>query len=622
MRSMCRGLITSLTVLLLSGLAWSKPTLSVKPNKSRLSSSEFLLLDIHIEVKGDGEEPKLRPPSLEDWERVRVEGTGTQQSISIVNGRMSRTFSKNERWILKPKRSGKLVIGSFILKGEGTQSLSKPIEVFVGGNQTKQAQPFTNRVDRQPNQSGVAQTVNGQIFLRWNAETGQPFVGEPFIAFLDLYYDPSLRPTHSNGLEQLDLSGFWAKKLQGSEQRERTENVNGRQYRVQRLVGYRLIPLQPGKRVLPTVSMVIELSSISPRRGGFFNRQQLVPWGEVNAQSEVFPLTILALPEQGRPRVFPQTSVGQTKLSARLAQRTIRAGSGVDLTIETRTTGLLENFPLLDLGQLKDFDIYPGQVRTVESSAKPSRGSRGQMNRSQWSKRIQAFLLRPKKSGRLKIPAFRLDYFDPVAGQYKAAMTKSMWLGVRGKVPQRGQERAQESAITTEKPRAQYRPLSKSQSDTAPLDWSDSIAIFYLSFLGFPCCVGVLIMIERARFSRARNSGDRSAVRALKTAKLSLGVIGRETHESLRDRAKSAKNVGLEYLTRRTQAALLGLAYDELAVELEKRGASTRSTRKFVELMETFDYESFSGVVSGTGFEPQLDELVALLGQLESELTI
>jgi hypothetical protein len=62
------------------------------------------------------------------------------------------------------------------------------------------------------------------------------------------------------------------------------------------------------------------------------------------------------------------------------------------------------------------------------------------------------------------------------------------------------------------------------------------------------------------------------------------------------------------------------LVYDEFAVELQKRGVSPVVTGKFVELMETFDYESFSGVVSGTGFEPQLDELVNLLGQLESEL--
>jgi hypothetical protein len=620
MWSMCRGLVVCLTVLLMSGLAWAKPTLNVQPNKRSLSLSEFLLLDIQIEVKGDGGEPKLKAPSLQDWERVRVEGTGTQQSISIVNGRMSRSFTKNERWVLKPKRSGKLVIGSFRLTGEGSVARSKPIEVLVAEGSASRSKPFAQSGNNASNQAQSQSTGNTQIFLRWRAETSEPFVGQPFVAYLDLYYDPSLRPTHSNGLEQLDLSGFWAKKLQSSEQRERGEVIDGRQYRVQRLVGYRLIPLQPGERVLPDVSMVIELSSVTRKRGSFFNRQQLVPWGEVNAQSETFALNVKTLPKKGRPRVFPKTSVGQTKLSARIAQRRIRADSGVDLTIETRTTGLLDNFPLLDLSELRDFDIYPGQVRTVHSAPQAQRGTRNRLSASQWSKRVQSFLLRPKKVGRLKVPSVELDYFDPVAGRYKKVRTKPKWVTVRGTLPQRPNNDPAQSTKTKPSVAQDFRPLSQSTHDTPPLGGTDSITLFYVSLFGFPFAVGLWMLLERARFFRQRNSGDRSAARSLKNAKSQLADLGRQNQSSLRERAKSAKRVALDYLALRTQSSVLGLAYDDLAIELQRRGASPQSTRKFVELMETFDYESFSGVVSGTDFEPQLDELLVVLEHLESEL--
>ena len=606
---------------LLSGVAWSKPTLNVQPNKSRLSVSEFLLLDIQIEVKGDGGEPKLKPPSLNDWERVRVEGSGTQQSISIINGRMSRSFQKNERWILKPKRSGKLAVGSFVLTGEGTQSRSQPFDVLVTDRKGRTAQPLSQSSLAQSNAVTDPATTADKIFLRWNSQTAQPFVGQPFVAFLDLYYDASLRPTSSNGLEQLDLSGFWTKKLPGTEQRERAEVVDGRNYRVQRLVGYRLIPLQAGNRVLPDVSMTIELSSVTQRRGSFFNRQQLVPWGEINAQSQSFPLVVQALPIQGRPKEFLKTSVGETTLSARVAQRSIRADSGVDLTIETKTTGLLENFPLIELNELKDFDVYPGQVRTVDGSAKANRSARSRAPRVQWSRRVQSFLLRPKTSGQLTVPSVRLAYFDPSQARYNVARTKPIRVRVRGKVPDREVDKVETPGRDRIVQRAEFRPLNKSEVETAPLDWSDSIALFYLSLFGFPCAVVLWLLIERGRSSRARNSGNRNAARAFKHAKLALGVIGRETDKSLRVRAKSAKGVALEYLVQRTQESLLGLAYDELAVELQKRGVSPAATGKFVELMETFDYESFSGVVSGSGFEPQLDELLTLLGQLESELS-
>jgi hypothetical protein len=159
------------------------------------------LLDIQIEVKGDGGEPKLKPPSLSDWERVRVEGSGTQQSISIINGRMSRSFKKSERWILKPKRSGRLGVGAFVLTGEGSQSRSQPFEVLVTGQQGKIAQPLSQAAAAQSKSASDTDTTADQIFLRWNSKTAQPFVGEPFVAFLDLYYDASLRPTSLNGFE-------------------------------------------------------------------------------------------------------------------------------------------------------------------------------------------------------------------------------------------------------------------------------------------------------------------------------------------------------------------------------------------------------------------------------------
>ena len=89
----------------------------------------------------------------------------------------------------------------------------------------------------------------------------------------------------------------------------------------------------------------------------------------------------------------------------------------------------------------------------------------------------------------------------------------------------------------------------------------------------------------------------------------------------MRARAKTARRIGLDYLEQRTQAALMGLAYDELAKELVTRGANTAHMRRFVELMETFDYEAFSGVVSGIGFEQQLDDLAGLLKALNEEVT-
>ncbi|MGB0647241.1 MAG: BatD family protein, partial [Bradymonadia bacterium] len=506
-------------------------------------------------------------------------------------------------------------VGAFLLKGEGTQTRSKPIQITVLPNKGNRPAPASS-ISGQTARAGE----QDKIFLRWNTEATDPFVGQPFIVHLDLYYEPSLRPTHSNGLEQLDLSGFWAKKLPGSEVREATDVVNGRQYRVQRLVGYRLIPLQAGPRALPQVSMVIELSSVRRRRGGIFGRQELVPWGEVKAESPPFSLTVRALPEQGRPKDFKRTSVGATSLSAKLSQRRIRADSGVDLTIETKTTGLLENFSPIEVINLDDFEVYPGQTRTVTSPDSSGRGGRNANFRSPISKRVQTFLLRPKKTGRLRVPPISLSYFDPNTETYRTAKTIPLSVVVTGQLPNRSKKTNTAKSSSPSSSPFEFRPLSKTNDVISSKTWLDSMALFYAFFLGFPFMVLAWLLIERRRRTRERTSGYRSAVKAFKIAKAATHDLSRAPDLDVRERAKTAKSIVLEYLNTRTQSQLGGLAYDDLAVELGRRGASTAATGKLVELMETFDYEHFSGMVSGAHFEPQLDELITLLDRLEEEL--
>ena len=402
--------------------------------------------------------------------------------------------------------------------------------------------------------------------------------------------------------------------------REATDVVNGRQYRVQRLVGYRLIPLQAGSRSLPQVSMVIELSSVRRRRGGIFGGQELVPWGEVKAESGPFSLAVRALPEQGRPKGFNRTSVGATSLSAKLSQRRIRADSGVDLTIETKTTGLLENFAPIEVINLDDFEVYPGQTRTVSSPDSSGRSSRNSNFRAPISKRIQTFLLRPKKTGRLKVPSISLNYFDPNTESYRTAKTIPLSVRVTGQLPDRRKKTKTTEASSSSTAKLEFRPLSQRDDVIRSETWLDSMALFYAFFLGFPLMVLLWLLVESRRRTHERTSGHRSAAKAFRVAKAATNDLSRATHLGVRERAKTAKTIMLAYLNTRTQSQLGGLAYDDLAIELGRLGVSKIVTSRLVELMETFDYEHFSGMVSGAHFEPQLDELIALLEKLEGEL--
>ena len=313
----------------------------------------------------------MKAPDLSDWERIRVENSGTQQSITIVNGRMNRAIVKNERWILKPKRSGKLKLDAFLLRIGRKVIQSRPFVVQVGGTRGQKSA-------RQPSQSNSRNTGQqtgsndrraareNSAFLRWSVTSQRPFVGEAVVADLELVYSPSLRPTHSGSLEGMDFRGFWTQKLEQAEQREWQENIAGEPFQVQHLVRYRLVPLTVGVTGLPDVAVDLELSTVERRRGGFFgSRQVMVPWGEIKASSRPQRLEVRGLPNQNKPSDFRRASVGKTRLKAKISQSRIRGDSSVDLVVETITDGLIQNFPEISIGQLTDFDVYPAQTKVV-----------------------------------------------------------------------------------------------------------------------------------------------------------------------------------------------------------------------------------------------------------------
>lgn len=621
------SIAAALLMLFVGTEALSAPSLNVSLNKNQMSLSEYLVLQIEFEVKGGAQDPTLKPPPLVDWERIRVETSGTQQSISIINGQVSRSLSKSERWILKPLRSGRLPVGAFELRGSDgiVRSPLRHVRVFGTSSSSARKRNRANSSDTRKAGEPITapMSIEERIFLRWKFSDSSPFVGEPMMAHLELVYDPRLRPTHSSGLEQLDFSGFWTQKIDQPEQREWLEDVKGAERRVQRLISYRLIPLDTRERSLPAVSMDVELSSISRRSGSFLGRQRLVPWGEVTAKSEAVLLKIQSLPKVGRPQPFPKTSVGQATLRAKLSQRKVRADSGVDLIIETATDGLLQNFPEIEILELPDFDIYPSQTTT--STDLNRNGSRRGDDVIVRNVRRQRFLLRPRRTGRLKLPAFELPYFNPKTERYQTARTRPLAVDVSGVVPTQTAEGTKQTKASkrqddSEGKKGGFRPLSRTYERQQGSHWLGNMTVFYGFAFGLPSLLGMVLLLRRRRSHLDATRGDRSAAAALKSAHTALNDLKIENAVDLKEKAKRTKQIALRYLEQRTQRNLMGFAYDELASELATSGIKRKTLSRFIELLETLDYESFSGTLSGGSFEAQANEILSILSEFERSM--
>ena len=117
-----------------------------------------------------------------------------------------------------------------------------------------------------------------------------------------------------------------------------------------------------------------------------------------------------------------------------------------------------------------------------------------------------------------------------------------------------------------------------------------------------------------------RTSKSRQANVALKAAKnmLSKSV---KSNDGLMEKAEAIKQTSLVFVDQRTQRSMRGLAYDDLAEQLRSLGGH-ESVSHLVELLETLDYERFSGHLNDASILQFAEKITQILTELDHELEV
>ena len=117
-----------------------------------------------------------------------------------------------------------------------------------------------------------------------------------------------------------------------------------------------------------------------------------------------------------------------------------------------------------------------------------------------------------------------------------------------------------------------------------------------------------------------RTSQSRQANGALKAAKNMLSKSVR-SNDGLMETAEAIKLTSLVFVDQRTQRSMRGLAYDDLAEQLRALGGH-ESVSQLVELLETLDYERFSGQLNNASILQFAERITQILTELDNELEV
>lgn len=307
-----------------------------------------------------------------DFQLVWGPQKGTSTSVSIVNGKTTRSSQTTYTYVLLPRNTGRFQINAAeaTVSKEKISSSRPTIEVVSDGaaasSQGSQGQSSQGNSGSQ----GSAQTGTvsaDDMFLRLNFSKRNAMVGETITATLKLYQRVNIA-----GFEDArfpTFNGFWSQETQAPTNIQfRRESVGDKIYNTAVLRSWNLVPQKAGDITIEGAELVCLVNIRTQRRstGSIFDDFFQDDYQTIRKRVSTQPVTVhvSALPG-GAPASFGG-GVGSFKMSAALTRDSLKTHDAASLRITVTGTG---NVTLLEAPKVSfppDFEVY--DVKTSDVS--------------------------------------------------------------------------------------------------------------------------------------------------------------------------------------------------------------------------------------------------------------
>ncbi len=347
---------------------------------------------------------------LPDFPGVRVQSGGTNQSMSVINGKARTSVSRT--WYLTVETEHDFTINPVRVTSPGGDCRTKPIRITVTAPLPPKKIPPANTGNRVPAPSGsdvgATGSQSGQpgddIFLTLDVDHEEAWVGQQII--LTFRYWRRIQPWNNPSYKAPRTEGFWREDL-GVEKNYR-KAVKGRAYNVTE-IRYSLFPTRSGE-------LIVEPAELSFPEGifdRFFNSRRSRQGPNIlSTRSLVIKVRELPTP---RPEGFSGIVASRLSLQSNVERDTVPRGEALGLKVILIADGFLKGFSGLNI-------LAPEGVRMHDASE--SFRSRIAQDRISGEITVEKVLI-PSEDGVMTIPPLELSWFDSGRGEYRVARTPS-----------------------------------------------------------------------------------------------------------------------------------------------------------------------------------------------------
>ncbi len=365
----------------------AEASISASLDRDELALGEEAYLTVSISFSSSG---RAQEPHIMENSHLTITPMGTSTSISIVNGRQSKTYEY--RYLISADAAGDYAI-------EGISA--------VVDHEVLRAAPVRFKV-LASNQQNRLPAMNSGLSLEATIDREEVYVGEQII-----YKVRFLRKNQvaEASYEPPTLGDFISESL--GDQRNYETTVNGQRVAVTE-IKTALFPTKPGTYTIePAKVKAAVLVRNQGRRGGlfddFFMGSQTKP---VTVSSKPLEVTVKPLPTEGRPEGFANL-VGRFQMKYNISKKLIKAKESTTLTVAIEGYGNVANLATPTLTADLPYKVYED---------KPTFEKKGQ-NEGLYGRYVAKWALVPSAAGEYQIPKVRVPYFDTESQSYRVLQT-------------------------------------------------------------------------------------------------------------------------------------------------------------------------------------------------------
>ena len=548
-----------------------------------------------------------------DFQLVWGPQKGTSTSVSIVNGKSTRSSQTTYTYVLLPKSTGRfqLAAAEATVKGERLTSSRPAIEVVSDGAAAS-AQGSQSSQGQSSQSQGSAQTGTisaNDMFMRLILSKRSAMVGEPITATLKLYQRVNIAGFEDARFPSFD--GFWSQETQRPTNIEfHRESVGDKIYNTAVLRSWNLVPQKAGDITIEGAELVclVNIRTQRPSTGSIFDSFFQDDYQTIRKRVTTQPVTIHinGLPA-GAPASFGG-GVGSFKMSAALTRDSLKTHDAASLRITVTGSG---NTSLLEAPKLTfppDFEVY--DVKTSDVSGG----------------KVFEYPFIPRSPGDFVIAPVEYSYFDLSSRKY--VTLKSQALPVR---VARGAETASSGAgqVVSGVNRKDVRDVGSDIRfiETKPSALA-SIGHFFVGSPAFWALTLGLMALAAALFFALRGLAARRA-----------DVVGSKNRAATKMARKRLAQAGsflqgnlYTAFYEELHRALLGFVGDKLnldAAEMSKENISARLTEagasdalaaEFVSLLDACEFARYAPDAGHEAMNTHYEQAVSVISAIDDKM--